>query len=149
MIDTLAGHYHSETDNPISRLPAGLKLGAALAIVAGTATVPASWTAWFAGVAALLAITAALSRIPAMFLLKRLALLSPLVAGVALVNAFQLAERGAWWLVALRSLLCLCAVILAANTTPFSKRDLGFPNRCHDAATSPHHCHALSETCWR
>lgn len=121
MIDNWVGHYHRGSDSAISRLPAALKLGVALSIIVGTVAVPANWTAWFVGVCLLLAVVAALSRIPLGFLLKRLALLSPLVLGVALVNALQPAARGSWRIVAARSFLCLATVILVANTTPFSK----------------------------
>jgi len=121
MIDEWVGHYHSQQDNPLSRLPAALKLGAALGIIIGTVLVPAGWTPWFAGVLLLLALAAVMSRVPLLFLAKRLALLSPLVLGVALVNALQPAYRGSWRIVAVRSLICLLTVILVSNTTPFSK----------------------------
>jgi cobalt/nickel transport system permease protein len=70
--------------------------------------------------AVVLAVTVVLSRIPLMFLLKRLAWLSPFVLGVALVNALQPAARGGWEAVAVKSAICLLTVIMVSNTTPFS-----------------------------
>ncbi|HVM48017.1 MAG TPA: CbiQ family ECF transporter T component [Candidatus Acidoferrum sp.] len=121
MIDDLVGHYHGSPDSPVARLPAELKLAVALVIIAGTVVVPAWWTAWFVAAGVVLATTVFLSRIPLPFLLKRLAWLSPLILGVALVNALQPATRGNWVVVAVRSALCLLTVILVSNTTPFSK----------------------------
>ncbi|HLP76000.1 MAG TPA: CbiQ family ECF transporter T component, partial [Candidatus Paceibacterota bacterium] len=59
--------------------------------------------------------------LPLMFLLKRLALLSPFILGVALVNAWHPASRVQWQAVAVKSSLSLLTVILISNTTPFSK----------------------------
>src|SRR5580700_567994 len=121
MIDAWIGHHHCRPENPVSRLPAGPKLALALVIIPGTVMCPARWIGWFVGVGLLLVLTAWLSRIPPLFLLKRLALLSPLVLGAALVNALQPGARGTWWETGLKSFLCLATVILLANTTPFSR----------------------------
>ena len=103
------------------RLPAALKLGVALALIVGTALAPPAWTGWFAGVGAVLALAIWSSRIPPLFLLKRLLLLSPFVLGVALAGALQPAGRAQWTVVAARSALCLLTVVLVSNTTPFSE----------------------------
>jgi cobalt/nickel transport system permease protein len=121
MIDAWVGHHHGRPDNPVGRWPAALKLGSGLVIILGTALAPLRWWGWFATVSFILLLVAWLSRIPARFLLKRLALLSPLVLGVALVNALQPASRSIWWGVAARSALCLLTVILVSNTTPFGR----------------------------
>jgi cobalt/nickel transport system permease protein len=121
MIDDWVGHHHSHRDSPVSRLPAAFKLGIALVIIVGTVLVPPRAAGWFAGVSLLLLITAALSRIPPLFLLKRLAWLSPLILSVALVNALQPAARGGWVAVAAKSTICLLTIILVSNTTPFSR----------------------------
>ena len=121
MIDDWVGHHHSHRDSPVSRLPAVFKLGVALVIIVGTVLAPPQAVGWFVGAAGLLLITAVLSRIPLLFLLKRLAWLSPLILGVALVNALQPAARGSWVTVAAKSTICLLTVILVSNTTPFSR----------------------------
>ena len=104
----------------MQRLPAALKLGVALAMIVGTVLAPPAWTGWFAGVAAVLALAILLSRIPLLFLGKRLLLLSPFVLGAALVNALQPSGRAQWMVLAVRSALCLLTVVLVSNTTPFS-----------------------------
>jgi cobalt/nickel transport system permease protein len=121
MIDALVGHHHSGRESYVARLPAELKLGAALIVIVGTVIVPGWWTGWFIGAVLLLILTAIFGRIPVLFLLQRLVWLSPLILGVALVNAFQPAVRGSWVLVAVRSSICLLTVILVSNTTSFSK----------------------------
>jgi cobalt/nickel transport system permease protein len=121
MIDNLLGHHHSHVESPVSRMGVELKLGAALVIIVGTVLVPSWWTGWFMGVGLVLCLAVGLSGLPLLFLLKRLAWLSPLILGVALVNMLQPSVRGSWMIVALRSMICLLTVILVSNTTPFSK----------------------------
>jgi len=117
----LISHHHAHHESPVHRLPAGLKLGVALIVIAGTVILPIRWHAWFISVAAMLILTMGLSRLPLFFVLKRLLVLSPFVLGVVLVNAFQPAGRANWLAVAVKSGLCLLTVILASNTTPFSQ----------------------------
>jgi cobalt/nickel transport system permease protein len=121
MIGDWVGHLHSHRDSSIARLPAAFKLGVALVIIVGTVLAPPGAVGWFVGAALVLVITAGLSRIPPLFLLKRLAWLSPLVLSVALVNAWQPAARGSWVAVATKSAICLLTIILVSNTTPFSR----------------------------
>lgn len=115
------GHHHSRRESPVHRLPELPKLAIALVVIVGTVFAPLQWTGWFIGVAVLLALTILLSRVPPLFLLRRLLLLSPFVLGVALVNAFEPSARAAWPGVAIKSALCLLTVILVSNATPFSK----------------------------
>jgi len=119
-IDWLSQH-HTLLDSPVHRLPASLKLGVALGLIVVTVLMPATQTSWFVAVTVLLVLVAALSRVPPLFLVQRLALLSPFVLGVALVNALQPAAAASWRIVAIRGLLCLLTVTLVSNTTPFSK----------------------------
>ena len=121
MSANLLGHHHSHDESPVHRLSAALKLGVALAIIVGTMLAPLAWADWFVGVAGLLALTAWLSRLPLLFLLKRLIMLSPFVLSVALVNALQPTGRANWLGVAVKSGLCLLTMILVSNTTPFTK----------------------------
>jgi cobalt/nickel transport system permease protein len=121
MIDDWVGHHHGHRDSPVARLSAGLKLGVALVIIVGTVLLPPRAVGWFAGAALLLLVAMVVSRIPPLFLLKRLAWLSPLILSVALVNALQPAARGGWGVVATKSTICLLTIILVSNTTPFSQ----------------------------
>jgi len=117
----LLGQQPAQRQSPIHRLPAGLKLGVALALILGTVLMPTARVAWLAGVAAFLVLVALLSRISLWFLLQRLLMLSPFVVSVALANTFQPAARTSWREVAARGVLCLATVILVSNTTPFSE----------------------------
>jgi cobalt/nickel transport system permease protein len=117
----LLEHRHTRLNTVIHRAPAGLKLGACVALIAVTVLTPPVHPGPIVFTFALVAVTAALSRISPMFLLKRLLLLAPFVLGVVVLNAFQPAHRAHWpWLIA-RSTVCLLAVILVSNTTPFSE----------------------------
>lgn len=121
MIRGLADHFHKRWESPVTRWPAGLKLPVAILIIAVTVLLPVSVRPWFIGVGLFLGAIVLLSRIPILFLVKRLLLLSPLVLGVALVNALDPARHGAWTGVALKSGLCLLTVTLVSQTTPFSE----------------------------
>ena len=92
-------HHHGRPGSPIHRLGAAPKLGFALLLIVATVLMPIEHRAWFAGVAGVLLLTVLLSRLPLLFLARRLLMLSPFVLGVVLVNA----------------------VILVSNTTPFSQ----------------------------
>ncbi len=121
MIDDLIGHYHGRRESPVSRLPAALKLGVALAMIVGTVLAPPTAVGWFVAMAVLLLVAVALGRLPLRFLLQRLAWLSPFILSVALVNAWQPAARGSWRVVAAKSTICLLTIIIVSNTTPFSR----------------------------
>ncbi|MHC1768503.1 MAG: cobalt ECF transporter T component CbiQ [Verrucomicrobiia bacterium] len=117
----LLEHRHARLNTAIHRAPAGLKLGAALLLITCAVILPPTAPGFIAFAFALLAVVAALSRIPPLFLLKRLLLLAPFVLGVVVLNAFRPEHRAQWpWLVG-RSTVCLLAVILVSNTTPFSE----------------------------
>jgi cobalt/nickel transport system permease protein len=110
---------HSRRDSPIHRLPAGVKLAAALAVVVAVVLLPPYQFAPLAAVGLALLVVAGMSRVPWRFLAKRLLLLEPFVLGVALLALFQ---PGGWrlfsFLVA-KSTACLFAMVLLSATTPF------------------------------
>lgn len=112
---------YSRLDSPVHRLPAALKLAGAVALVLATILLPRAQWPGFVAIAAALVVVAALSRISAAFLAKRLLLLEPFVIGVAVLALFQ--PQG--WIVFLALLvktnLCLLTMILLSNTTPFSE----------------------------
>jgi cobalt/nickel transport system permease protein len=121
MLKGWLGHDHGHHHSPVHHLPADVKLGAALAIIIGTVLVPSDWYGWFITVALFLVLATFLSRISLLFLLKRLALLSPFVLGVVVVNAFQPSLHGSWLGFAAKSAICLFTVVLVSNTSPFGK----------------------------
>jgi cobalt/nickel transport system permease protein len=108
---------HSRIDSPVHRLPAAAKLAAALAILVATVSTPRA----FVPVSCVLLAAAALSRIPPLFLLKRLVLLEPLALGVAILAIFQPGGWRIFALIVIRATLCLLTVILLSNTTPFAE----------------------------
>jgi cobalt/nickel transport system permease protein len=110
---------YSRLDSPVHRLPAALKLAAALLIVLAILLVPASRAGWLGVCLALLLLVAGLSRIPWRFLVTRVLLLEPFVLGVALLALFQPHGGRLFLFLVARSSLCLLALVLLSNTTPF------------------------------
>ena len=112
---------HARLDTPVHRLPAGLKIAAALALVVSVLLLSPSRPEFLGAVAAFLLAVAGIARIPWRFLAWRLALLEPFVLGVAILALFG---PGGWrmflFLVA-KCTLCLLAMVLLSNTTPFSE----------------------------
>ena len=105
--------------SPVHRLPAGAKLLTALGMVLGVVSLPGQWI--FTGSAALWLVAAAASRLPLVFLLRRLLLLEPFVFGVAALSLWQPHGWAVFWHAVVRSTLCLAALVLLAATTPFSE----------------------------
>jgi cobalt/nickel transport system permease protein len=110
----------SRLDSPVHRAPAAAKLALALAIVLATVLVPSRQPWFFAAVALALLATALLSRVPARFLVGRLLLLEPFVAGVAVLSLLQPNGLAVASTVVLRSTLCLATMILLTSTTRFA-----------------------------
>jgi cobalt/nickel transport system permease protein len=110
---------YSRLDSPIHRLPAGLKLSAAIALLLAI-VIPARIHHIHAGAAALLLIILLLSRVPPWFVLKRVLLLEPFVLGVAVLALFQADGRALFAALVLKGTLCLLAMVLLSNTTPFA-----------------------------
>ncbi len=111
----------SRLDSPVHRLPAAGKLAGALTVVLGAAVVPIRFPWFFAAVALALLSVAFLSRVPPRFLLGRLLLLEPFVAGVALLSLFQPEGVRVAATVVLRSTLSLATLILLTSTTRFAE----------------------------
>ncbi len=112
---------HSRLDSPIHRLPAWLKLAAALGIVICTALMGTFRPWYFCGVATVLALWTWVSRVPMGFLLRRILWLEPIVMGVAVLSLFQAAGARIFLLMATKGTLCLVTMVLLANTTPFAE----------------------------
>lgn len=110
---------HSHGHSPIHRLRAGSKLAAALLLVLTAVAVPLTSWPLFLALGVLLLLIAAVSRLPTMFLLRRMLLLEPFVLGVALLVLLQPNGLMLFLLVLLRSTLCLFTMVLLAATTPF------------------------------
>jgi cobalt/nickel transport system permease protein len=72
-------------------------------------------------VALILTAIAAASRVPALFLARRLLLLEPFVLGVAILSLLQPGGLAIFLRLVVRGTLCLGAVLLLSSTTPFSE----------------------------
>lgn len=112
---------HSRLASPVHALPAWAKALATLVLVVTMAAARPSWWPALVVGAVLLAAVAALSRIPAGFLLRRLLLLEPLVVVVAALALWQPGGGTLFVMLVARSTLSLAALVLFANTTPFSE----------------------------
>ena len=111
---------YSRLDSPVHRLPAGLKLAVAMLVVLATVVLPVAIRGWFAGLAIALVSVAAFSRIPWLFLVKRLLWLEPFVLGMAVLTLFQPGGLTVFAGIVIKSTLCLLTMVLLANTTPFA-----------------------------
>ena len=111
---------YARLDTPVHRLPAALKLTAAVSLVVTALLLPPSRPIFLAAMALFLLAVAWIGRIPRRFLVWRLFLLEPFVLGVAILALFG---PGGWrlflFLVA-KCTLCLLVMVLLSNTTPFS-----------------------------
>ena len=109
----------------VHRLSARAKLIAALSLVFCVVSVPRGWdkteSATFCAATFFLIVTAAFSRLPAAFLLRRVLLLEPFVFGVAALSLWQPHGWVIFWHAVARSTLCLAVLTLLAATTPFSE----------------------------
>jgi len=114
-------HDHSRVESPVHRLPAALKLFAALTIVLTTVLLPRTQFTGLAVIAAILIVVVILSRLAVLFLLKRLLLLEPLVIGVAVLMLFQPDGVRVFLGILFKTNLCLLTTILLSSTTPFTE----------------------------
>lgn len=110
---------YSRLVSPIHRLPAGWKLSTAIGLVLIVVGIPAGELSFFLLPALFLLAVAALSRIPASFLVRRILFFEPFVAGIAGLNLLRPGGEGIFMAILIKSTLSLFAMILLANTTPF------------------------------
>jgi len=119
-------HFHvldnySHLDSPIHRVPAALKMLAAVAVVLAVISVPLSHPIVLAVIAFALLMIAAASQLPGAFLVKRILLLEPFVLGIALLSLLQPHGPLLFLSLVVRSTLSMFTLILLANTTPFGQ----------------------------
>ena len=109
---------YSRLESPVHRLPAGVKLVAALLLVLGLVLgpVPAHW--FFVAVAGGLLLAVVVARIPFGYLGQRLLLVEPFVLGMAALTLLQPGGRAVFLGIVVKSTLCLLTMVLLANTTP-------------------------------
>jgi cobalt/nickel transport system permease protein len=118
--------------SPVHRLPALTKTFGSLCLVIATVSVDISHVSFFVTAGAVLLIVAAVSSIPWSFILKRLLLLEPFAAGIALMAFLQPDGTTLFLSIMTKSTICLFTMVLLSNTTPFADllhvlRRLGVP----------------------
>ena len=126
-------HYHGHS--PIHRLPAHIKLVALLAFMLTTVATPRDWYPVFAGYLAALLVVIAISKVPALYIAKRMVIEVPFVVFAILMPFISSGPRteflgltvsepgllAAWGLLAKGTLGVIASLTLAATTEP---RDL-------------------------
>jgi cobalt/nickel transport system permease protein len=136
---TQSPERYAHLDSPIHRLDARWKIVVALLFTVAVVSTPAELFLAFGGYALVLAALVALSRLPPLHVLSRLALVLPFVAAVAIfipflpahgpaggynlgVGGLRVSHSGllVFWNVVAKSLLGAGAAILLTATTPFA-----------------------------
>ena len=111
----------SRLDSPIHRLPAMLKGVIALCCILTVVLSPILWIYPFIVVALLLVLVIVASKVPILFLIKRVLLFEPFVILVALLSLLQPDGVQKFSSIIVKSTLSLITVIMISNTTPFSE----------------------------
>ena len=111
---------YSRLQSPVHRLPAGLKLVVALAVVVVSVTSPIGAWLWFAAAGLALVVIAVLAHLPLGFVARRLLLLEPFVLGVSLLALLQPDGGRIFVSLVVKSTVCLLTMIVLSSTTPFA-----------------------------
>lgn len=111
----------SRLDSPIHRMPPGIKVACTVALLVAIVTIPFSWTGFFAVTGVGLLLIVPLSRIPVRFVALRLLMFGPFVLGVGLLGLLRPDGFLMFLSIVTKSTLCLLAVVLLSNTTPFAR----------------------------
>jgi len=112
---------YSRLKSPIHRTNAAVKLISLFILLITLVTTPIAFYFAFVGASIILAVVAFVSRIPFMFLLRRMLFLELFIVGVAILSLLQPNGLAVFTAVVVRSTLCIFAVVLFSNTTPFSE----------------------------
>ncbi len=110
----------SRLDSPVHRLPAGVKLAAAIGLIVATVLTPIHQWGYFVCVALFLLLVLGLSRLPVGFVFKKLLILEPFVLAIALLSLLQPGGGRVFAAMITKSTLSLFSVILLSSTTPFA-----------------------------
>ncbi len=114
-------HGHYLLGRPIHRLPAGVKMAAAMGGICAIVSIPRAHAPWLAAAAAALGLAAIPSRLSWKFLARRMVLVGPLAIGAALLSLFQPGGGKAFLFLVAKAVLCLFTMTLLAGTTPFAE----------------------------
>jgi cobalt/nickel transport system permease protein len=108
----------SRGSSPIHRLPAGLKAGAAVAMLSVSIAFPDWWV--LAPLGGFLLVVLMISRIPAGFVARRILLFEPVIAVLAATNLLRPEGLGVFLGILARGTFAIGTMVLLSNTTPFS-----------------------------
>jgi cobalt/nickel transport system permease protein len=114
---------YSRFDSPVHHVPAAVKLFVAVALIVAIVSVPVrvvTAVTFFPAVVLVLVAVSGLSFVPPSFLLRRIAVMEPVVLGVAVLALFQPGGARVFVTLAVRGTLCIAVTLLLANTTPFA-----------------------------
>jgi len=120
----------SRIDSPIHRLPTFMKVIFTFSTIILTISMPNSFFWYYIGCGLFILSIAFISKIPKLFILKRLLLFEPFIIGVSILSLLQPDGVMIFMAVVFKSTLCLAMMILLSNTTPFSEL-LNFMKRLH------------------
>jgi len=112
---------YSRLRSPVHRLPAAVKLVAALAIVVLLTWVPRGEWGWLQAAGAFLLAVTGLAGLPWGFVIRRLLFAELFVVGVAVMSLLQPDGLRLFLFLVAKSTLCLLTMVLLANTTPFAE----------------------------
>jgi len=112
---------YSRLNSRIHNLPASLKAGIAVGLVFITVIIPIYTVIYFSSLLIFLIVIAALSLIPAKFIIRRMLFLEPFILSVSILTLFQTNGIISFLNVVIRSTLCLFTMLLLSNTTPFDE----------------------------
>ena len=110
----------SRLSSPIHGTSILVKLSMLIVLLLGTVAVPVTSRGVFVGVGVFLLAATLLSRIPLVYIVHRMALLELFVIGISVLSLFQPNGLNIFLGLLARSSLCLFAIVLFSNTTPFS-----------------------------
>jgi len=112
---------YSRLVSPVHGLSIACKLSSTITLLILIVVLPVAWHGIFVAIFLVLGSVAVMSRIPWLFLLKRMALLEVFVLMVSLLSLLQPNGILVFSRLVLKSSLCLFTIVLFSNTTPFSK----------------------------
>jgi cobalt/nickel transport system permease protein len=112
---------YSRLQSPIHRISVSIKLISLVLLLVAIVTTPISLYAAFEVVSILLLVVTLASRIPLTFLVRRMLLLELFAVGVAILSLLQPNGIAVFITLVVKSTLCLLAIVLFSNTTPFSE----------------------------
>jgi cobalt/nickel transport system permease protein len=121
---------YSRGTSPIHELPAGVKAGTAMGMLAASIAFPVWWV--LAPLGGVLLVILAVSRIPAGFVARRILLFEPVIVVLAATNLLRPDGLGVFLGILARGTFAIGTMVMLSNTTPFSAllellRSLRFP----------------------